>query len=537
MGAKIYFMKKQFAFLCTLLLVCSSLIQAQKSSNKPPNIIVIFSDDHTQQTISAYGKSLMQTPNIDRIAKEGMIAKNTFVTNSICAPSRAVLLTGKYNHINGLKDNGPRRFFDGNQQQVQKLLKQKEYQTAWIGKWHLQTLPSGFDFFRILPDQGQYFQPNFINMPNDTTAYRGYTTNLITEFSTSWLDKRDTSKPFFLVVGEKATHRNWMPDVEDLGAFDNIDFPYPANFMDTYNGREAARLQDMTVDKTMVLQDDLKINVNWDKVGPGMFARLDPTQKAAYKKYYTEISKQYESVKNDSAALLKFKFERYLKDYLATAKSLDRGIGNILDYLAKNKLDQNTVVIYASDQGFYMGEHGWFDKRFMYEESLRTPFVMRYPGQIKPGTQLQEMIVNIDFAPTILNIAGIQTPSDMQGKSFLPLVAKTTPAAKKSFAATWRKSMYYHYYEYPQPHHVAPHFGVRTTRYKLIRFYGPHNNLELFDLQKDPTEMNNLINDPAYASIITELKKELKDLMIHYQDLEALAIWNTTDSTMQDMPK
>ena len=225
-------MKKQFALLLTSILVCSTLLQAQKNSSKPPNIIVIFSDDHTQQTISAYGKSLMQTPNIDRIAKEGMIAKNAFVTNSICAPSRAVLLTGKYNHINGLKDNGPRRFFDGNQQQVQKLLKQKEYQTAWIGKWHLQTLPSGFDFFRILPDQGQYFQPNFINMPNDTGSYKGYTTNLITEFSTSWLEKRDTSKPFFLVVGEKATHRNWMPDVEDLGAFDNIDFPYPDNFND-----------------------------------------------------------------------------------------------------------------------------------------------------------------------------------------------------------------------------------------------------------------------------------------------------------------
>jgi arylsulfatase A-like enzyme len=530
-------MKKQFALLLTLILVCSTLLQAQKSSSKPPNIIVIFSDDHTQQTISAYGKSLMQTPNIDRIAKEGMIAKNAFVTNSICAPSRAVLLTGKYNHINGLKDNGPRRFFDGNQQQVQKLLKQKEYQTAWIGKWHLQTLPSGFDFFRILPDQGQYFQPNFINMPNDTASYKGYTTNLITEFSTNWLDKRDTSKPFFLVVGEKATHRNWMPDVEDLGAFDNIDFPYPANFNDSYNGREAARLQDMTVDKTMVLQDDLKINVNWDKVGPGMFARLDPTQKAAYKKYYTEISKQYEAVKNDSAALLKFKFERYLKDYLATAKSLDRGIGKILDYLAAHQLDENTVVIYASDQGFYMGEHGWFDKRFMYEESLRTPFVMRYPGQINPGTTLQEMIVNIDFAPTILNIAGIQTPSDMQGKSFLPLVAKGTPAAKKSFAATWRSSMYYHYYEYPQPHHVAPHFGIRTTRYKLIRFYGPHNDWELFDLQKDPTEMKNLINDPAYAKTIVSLKKELKDLMEHYQDFEALTTWKTTETTIQEIPK
>jgi hypothetical protein len=287
----------------------------------------------------------------------------------------------------------------------------------------------------------------------------------------------------------------------------------------------------------MVLQDDLKINVNWDKVGTGMFARLDPIQKAAYKKYYSEVSKQYEAVKNDSAALLKFKFERYLKDYLATAKSLDRGIGKILDYLAANKLDQNTVVIYASDQGFYMGEHGWFDKRFMYEESLRTPFVMRYPGQIKPGTQLQEMIVNIDFAPTILNIAGIQAPLDIQGKSFLPLVVKSTPAAKKSFAATWRTSMYYHYYEYPEPHHVAPHFGIRTTRYKLIRFYGPHNNLELFDLQKDPTEMNNLIQDPAYAKTLVSLKKELKKLMEHYQDFDALTTWKTTETTIQEIPK
>lgn len=503
---------KEGLFLLSLCIV--NLASAQAPSR--PNILVIFSDDHANQSISAYGSKLMTTPNIDRIAKEGAILKNAFVTNSICAPSRAVLLTGKYSHQNGLKDNGGNRYFDPNQMQIQKLLSQANYQTAWIGKWHLQTLPQGFDFWRILPDQGNYFQPDFIQMNKDTTRFNGYVTNLISDFSIDWLDKRDATQPFFLVVGEKATHRNWMPAVEDLGAYDEVNFPMPANFYDTYKDRLAALEQDMTIDKTMLIGDDLKVNADFNK--PGMFGRLNPEEKAAYIKYYNKISAEYKVIKNDSAALIKWKYQRYLKDYLATARSLDRNIGRILAYLDKTGLSKNTVVVYASDQGFYMGEHGWFDKRFMYEESLRTPFVIKYPPSIKPGTVINKMIVNIDFAPTFLNMAGVPIPSAMQGKSFLPLLMNAP------LTEPWRKGMYYHYYEYPQPHKVAPHFGIRTLRYKLIRFYGPHNDWELYDLKTDPQEMHNQINSSKYTTIIKELKKELIQLVIEYKDDQVLQI-------------
>jgi arylsulfatase A-like enzyme len=478
-----------------------------------PNILVIFSDDHTQQTISAYGSSLMQTPNIDRIAKEGAILKNTFVTNSICAPSRAVLLTGKYSHLNGLKDNSPKRKFDGTQQQVQKLLSANNYQTAWIGKWHLVTLPQGFDYWTILPDQGHYFQPDFINMKNDTVRHQGYVTNVISDLSLGWLDKRDTTKPFFMVIGEKATHRNWMPAVEDLGAFENVEFPMPANFYDDYKNRRAALEQDMTVDKTMTIGDDLKIGVNYSK--PGMFGRLNTAEKAAYKKYFDQAEIEYNKVKNDSAALIKWKYQRYVKDYLSTARALDRNIGRILNYLDSTGLAKNTIVVYTSDQGFYMGEHGWFDKRFMYEESLRTPFVIKYPGKIKPNTRVEDMVVNIDFTPTLLDMAGVKIPTDIQGKSFASRLL--TNKSDKN----WRKSMYYHYYEYPQPHKVPAHLGVRTSRYKLIRFYGPFDAWELYDLEKDNTEMNNLFGKPGYEKITTELKAELLKLVKEYKDVEA----------------
>jgi arylsulfatase A-like enzyme len=504
-------MKSLFRVFCFCLFSVS--LQAQSR----PNILVIFSDDHTQQTISAYGRSLMQTPNIDRIAREGALLRNTFVTNSLCAPSRAVLLTGKYSHLNGLKDNDERRKFDGTQQQVQKLLKEGGYQTAWIGKWHLQTLPQGFDFWRILPDQGNYYQPDFINMQNDTVRYNGYVSNLISDFSENWLNNRDTSKPFFLVVGEKATHRSWLPDLPDLGSFDKVHFEEPANFHDTYEGRIAAQNQDMMVRKTLVLQSDLKVGVDYYKNKRDQYSRMTDEQKAVFKKYYDGVTAEYETLKNDSARLEEWKFQRYLKDYLATAKSLDRNIGRLLAYLDSAGLTKNTLVIYASDQGFYMGEHGWFDKRFMYEESLRTPCVVRYPGHIKPGTVLNQMVVNIDFAPTLLDAAGLKVPADMQGQSFLGLFSgkKTMP---------WREAMYYHYYEYPAPHRVAPHFGIRTEQYKLIRFYGPHNSWELFDLKKDAAEMHNLYNLPAYRNTIQQLEGQLKGLVQQYADKEAEAI-------------
>lgn len=492
-----------------------SLVQIE-AQTKRPNILIIFSDDHTQQAISAYGSKLMQTPAIDRIAQEGALFNNCFVTNSICAPARAVLLTGRYSHLNGLKDNAPSRRFDGSQQQVQKILKNAQYQTAWIGKWHLQSLPVGFDFWKVLPDQGQYFQPDFIGMKNDTTRYKGYATNIISEFSIDWLNHRDSTKPFFLVIGEKATHRNWMPDTADLGAFDSIQFPYPANFHDRYENRKAAADQDMTISKTMLIENDLKMGIDYSQ--RGMFGRMYPAEKKVYENYYNHIQKEYEAIKSDSLAVVKWKYQRYLKDYLATAKSLDRNIGKILSYLDSNHLVDNTIVIYASDQGFYLGEHGWFDKRFMYEESLRTPFIMRYPGVVKPGTKLDKMVVNIDFAPSILSMAGLPVPLEMQGDNFLPLLTRA-PLIK-----AWRKSMYYHYYEFPEPHHVAPHFGIRTERYKLIRFLGNASSWELFDLLKDPTEMHNLIDQKSVQQTIVALKKELLNLARKYQDAEAVEI-------------
>ncbi len=512
---KIEPMIRKIIYISMLLLLYSSAYLYSQTNSKP-NIVFIFSDDHTQQAIGAYGSKLMKTPNIDRIANEGAILKNVFVTNSICAPSRAVLLTGKYSHLNGLKDNSPKRLFDGTQQQVQKLLQNANYQTAWVGKWHLQSYPQGFDYWKILPDQGNYYQPDFINMSHDTTRYKGYVTNLISDFSFDWLHQRDSTRPFFLVIGEKATHRNWMPAIEDLGAYDDQNFSMPENFYDTYKDRVAASEQDMTIDKTMLLGDDLKMNVNYKK--PGMFGRLNSNEKEAYSNYYNSIQKQYEQIKNDSKAVIEWKYQRYLKDYLATAKSLDRNIGRILHYLDSTGLDKNTIVIYASDQGFYLGEHGWFDKRFMYEESLRTPFVIKYPTKIKPGTQIQNMVLNVDFAPTLLDMAGLKIPKEIQGKSFFPILKNPKATLK------WRDAIYYHYYEYPEPHKVAPHFGIRTQRYKLIRFYGPHNQWELYDLSKDPHEMNNVIHDVSKIKLINQLKNQLRILINEYKDQEALEI-------------
>jgi arylsulfatase A-like enzyme len=488
-------------------------IQYLTAQQRPPNIIVIFSDDHTRQAISAYGGTLMQTPGIDRIAKEGAILQRAYVTNSICSPSRAVFLTGKYSHINGLRDNSAGRSFDGSQQQIQKLLKTKNYQTAWIGKWHLQSLPQGFDYWTILPDQGNYFQPAFIHMNKDTVKHQGYVTDLISAFSLQWLQQRDTSKPFFLVVGEKATHRNWMPAVEDLGAFDDETFPLPPTFWDNFEGRDAAKIQDMTINKTMILRDDLKIGVDYTR--PGMFGRMSDAEKEAYKKYYDEAELAYEKVKHDSVALAQWKYQRYLRDYLSTAKGMDRNITKILDAIDEMGLRENTIVIYTSDQGFYLGEHGWFDKRFMYEESFSTPFVIRYPGHIKPGTSVNDMVMNLDIAPTLLSYAGVKVPEDIQGESIKPLL-------EGKRVKGWREYAYYHYYEYPLSHKVAKHFGVSSERYKLIYYYDPVKSWELFDLKKDPQEMKNVYKDPTYQKVVDSMKKQLLKIAKEYKDDEAV---------------
>ncbi len=485
-----------------------------RGQSSRPNIIFIFSDDHAYQAISAYGSKLAVTPNIDRIAKEGAIFTNAMVTNSICGPSRATLLTGKYSHINGYTLNEKK--FNTGQQVFPRLLQQNGYQTAWIGKWHLGNLPEGFDHYQILNSQGQYYNPQFITPNHDTTIHHGYVTNLITQFTEEWLNKRDTSKPFFLVVGEKATHREWLPDIQDLGTYDDKTFPLPPTFHDDYKNRAAAANQDMTIDKTMRLKEDLKVHA--DYVKSGIYNRFTEDQKKPFYNYYeNKVSKEFDEKHLTGEALVEWKYQRYLKDYLATAKSLDRNIGEILDYLDKTGLSKNTVVIYASDQGFYMGEHGWFDKRFMYEESLRTPFVMRYPGVIKPGSTISQMTLNIDWAPTLLNIAQVNIPQDIQGTSFVPLL-------KGDKNVPWRKEMYYHYYEFPEPHHVYPHFGIRSERYKLVRFYDAGNTWELYDLKKDPHEVSNIYGSKGTEKITAELKSSLKKLMIEYKDEDALKI-------------
>lgn len=498
------------------ILIMQSIIPAKGNAQSGrPNIIFILSDDHAYQATSAYGNKLVSTPNIDRIAREGAILYKNFVVNSICGPSRATLLTGKYSHKNGYALN--EKTFDVNQETFPVLLQQNGYQTAWIGKLHLGSLPIGFDYFNILPGQGHYYNPDFINNKNDTIRNSGYVTNLISDFFFDWLQQRDTTKPFFAVVGEKATHRSWLPDIPDLGVYDSIDFPLPETFYDNYENRLAAFDQDMTIDKTMRLKEDLKIGASFGEPGYEA-ARMNPEQAAAYTAYYGRITREFEAKKLSGKALAEWKFQRYLKDYYATAKSLDRNIGKILRYLDSTGLSRNTVVIYASDQGFYLGEHGWFDKRFIYEESLRTPFVIRYPGVVKPGTKISSFVSNTDWNPTILDIAGVKAPAEVQGRSILPVLQGKTPK-------DWRKEQYYHYYEFPEPHHVSPHFGIRTNDHLLVRFYGSVESWELYDLKKDPNQVKNLYADPKYAKTILALKQQLKAQILQYDDQEALQIF------------
>lgn len=506
------------AALGTLLFIAPGYLPEKSTTVQAParpNIIFIFSDDHTHQAISAYGSKLAKTPNIDRIANEGAILHTNIVTNSICGPSRATLLTGQFSHVNGYKLN--EKVFDVRQSVFPEELQKNGYQTAWVGKMHLGALPHGFDYLNVLPGHGHYYNSDFVNSKNETVRYPGYVTNVITKLSLDWLKQRDESKPFFLVVGHKATHREWLPDIPDLGAYDNRTFPIPPTFYDDYNGRLAAQDQDMTIDKTMRLKEDLKVHLDYDNKGAfNGYNRFTPEQRKPFQAYYDKISQEFDDKKLTGKALVEWKYQRYLKDYLSVANSLDRNIGELLDYLDKTGLAKNTVVVYASDQGFYMGEHGWFDKRWIYEESLKTPFVIRYPGVIKPHTHINQLVSNIDWAPTILNLTGTAIPSYIQGESFLPLL--------KGQKTNWRKEAYYHYYEFPQPHHVSPHFGIRTEQYTLARFYGPKDFWELYDIKKDPHNLHNLYGQKGYEAITADLKKKLTEQIKKYKDDEALKL-------------
>lgn len=493
------------------LLLCGHLTYAQQQ----PNIIIIVSDDHAFQSIGAYGSKLMKTPSIDRIAKEGVRFDKGYVTNSICGPSRAVILTGKYSHKNGFKDNENSKF-DGSQDSFVKQLRTGGYQTAWIGKWHLETTPQGFDHWQVLPDQGQYYNPDFLMQDGTKKRYEGYVTNVVEDVAEDWLDQRDQSKPFCLVIGHKATHRVWLPDTADMGMFDKVKFPLPHNFYDDYKTREAAKIQDMSIAKTMVMGYDLKMfGSEAEADREGSVKRMNPAQRAKFNAYYEPIAADLKARNLTGKALTEWKFQHYMQDYLSTAASLDRNIGRTLDYLDKKGLTKNTIVIYMSDQGFYLGEHGWFDKRFIYEESFRTPMVMRYPGVIKPGSVSKDFVMNLDIAPTMLDAAGIAIPKDVQGKSMLPQLKDSKTAG--------RKVMFYHYYENGE-HSVSPHFGIRNSRYKLIRFYKRVNSWELFDLQKDPNELNNLYGQKGYEKITDQMKKELDAQIANYEDQDAAAI-------------
>jgi len=478
----------------------------------PPNILYIMSDDHAFQAISAYGGSHLETPNIDRLAKEGAIFQRGFVTNSICAPSRAVLLTGKHSFINGKVDNiHP---FNWDQENFPKILQSNGYQTAMIGKIHLDGLPQGFDFSMVLPGQGHYYSPDFL-IDGERKRFEGYVTDIITETTLDWLkNKRDPEKPFCVLYHQKAPHRNWKPAPEYLTLFDDTTFMPPETFFDSYEGRgAAAREQEMQVDGHMLWGHDFKMREDPEGNETGFdneLNRFNEEQLEQWLSAYTPKNDAMKAAKLTGRDLAIWKYNRYIKDYLRTIKSVDDGVGEVLDYLDESGLAENTIVIYTSDQGFYLGEHGWFDKRFMYEESFRTPILMRYPKEIQPGTVIDQLIQNLDFAPTFLDYAGITIPEDMQGESFRRIL--------NGERSEWRDAIYYTYYEYPSVHMVKRHYGVRTDRYKLMHFYYDIDEWEMYDLEKDPQEMNNVYDDPEYAEIRVMLHQRLTELREYYGD-------------------
>lgn len=512
------------------LLILFLLLSFNCFSQQRPNIIYIMSDDHDADAISAYNKKFIRTPNIDRIAKEGVLFTRSFVSNSICGPVRATLLTGQFSHKNGMRDNRTR--FDSSRITMPKLMQQGGYQTAIVGKWHLQSYPTGFDYWKILPGQGQYFEPRLISMKGDTTTYHGYATDVITDEAIKWLDNRNKNKPFLLHLHHKAPHRYFFAPLEYIQQFHNKTFPEPATlYIDTAGHGTAWHLQTMSILHDMELCSDLKVDPKFlmDIAGlkpdsaeiayyNAIFNRIPEPDRSSIKKIYAERGELIRRLKPTGKELLKYKYQWYMQDYLATVASIDENIGKLLDYLDKNDLTKNTLVVYTSDQGMYLGENGWFDKRWMYDVSMQSPLLMRWPGKIKAGTVNTNMVQTIDYAPTILDAAGIKAPDFMQGLSLVPTIT-----GKQKIIP--RHNLYYHFYEYYADHTVLQHLGVRGERYKLIYFY-PVDEWELYDLETDPREQKNLINSAAHQEILKQMKLELLNLRNKYDDHEKAGILN-----------
>ena len=520
-----------------------------------PNILYIMCDDHAMQAISAYGSpisKLAPTPNIDRLAERGMKFNEAFVENSLSTPSRACLMTGLYSHQNGQRQLA--EGIDSTKTFFSELLQGAGYSTAVVGKWHMSCSPKGFDYYHVLDDQGQYYNPTFASTGQygNFKQEMGYATDLITDHAIEYLNNRDKNKPFCLLVHHKAPHRLWMPNTKYVSKYANVNFPLPETFWDDYETRgSAASTQKMSIDKYMEMVRDLKVPEMYDPSTPegrdsyaglmGEMNRMTPQQRAIIDAYYMPRNREFLSKNLTGKELIEWKYQNYIRDYMAVIASVDESVGRLLEYLDKNNLSDNTIIVYTSDQGFYMGEHGWFDKRFMYEESLRTPLIISYPGHTKPGSVCHKLVQNIDYAPTFLELAGVKKPQEMVGRSLLPIFDNGD--AQKQ----WRSSIYYHYYDYPTYHMVRKHDGVRTDRYKLIHFYGkggldavpenkyqgiegtnenntlkslisigyfePKDNAvnynELYDLQNDPHELNNLYGKPGYEKITKQLQKEL----------------------------
>ncbi|MEC3908663.1 sulfatase [Tamlana sp. 2201CG12-4] len=525
------FTKLTAVIFATIFVSCKSSTENKKELTKRPNILFIMSDDHAYQAISAYSDKLIKTPNIDRIANEGMLFTNACVTNSICAPSRATILTGKHTHINGKIDN--QMPFDTTQTTFPQLFQKAGYQTAMFGKLHFGNNPKGVDDFMILPGQGDYINPTFITKEGDTTI-TGYVTDIITDLTINWLDKkRNKEKPFLMMYLHKAPHRAWWPSPEKFKEFTSKTFPEPASLFDDYSNRgTAAKTAEMNLLNHMKYGHDSKIRpktiAEMGTVLPAVpvmtfkngldgftkpYSRANSEQKAKYDPVLDSINASFKALwpQFNDKQKMQWKYQRYMQDYLACISSVDDNVGRVLDYLDENELSDNTIVVYTSDQGFYLGEHGWFDKRFIYDESFKTPLLIRWPNKITPNTTNEEMVQNLDFAQTFLEAAQIEAPNDMQGESLIPLLEGRTE--------TWdREAVYYHYYEYPSVHMVKRHYGIVTKAYKLAHFYYDVDEWELYDRKKDPQEMNNVYNDPDYAEVVAKLKQELKVLRVKYKD-------------------